>query len=158
MLHSWARKTGLAQSECDDLTQEVLAIVSRKISTFQYDPNKGTFRSWLKTIARRKALELKSKNREAIADTALLSMKEDEANDLEKSFEQEYNRHIVHGMLARVKGSFSELQWNVFLDLAMKQIAAKTVAAKYGISEGNAFVIKGRVLRRLKQESQEFLE
>src|SRR5262249_48742113 len=50
LLHAWLRRYRLQQSDADDLVQEVLGTLVRELPTFCYDPKRGAFRSWLRTI------------------------------------------------------------------------------------------------------------
>src|SRR5437763_881816 len=45
----WCRYWGLQHADADDVTQEVLVEVARKMQTFTYDPARS-FRAWLKTL------------------------------------------------------------------------------------------------------------
>ncbi|KAK3870799.1 hypothetical protein Pcinc_023995 [Petrolisthes cinctipes] len=47
---AWARRYGVQHSDADDVTQIVLGKLVRAMQTFQYDPAKGRFRSWLRTV------------------------------------------------------------------------------------------------------------
>src|SRR5271165_6404041 len=49
MIEDWCKKWGLQDSDCDDVTQEVLVKLLAAIGKFQYDPSRS-FRSWLKTV------------------------------------------------------------------------------------------------------------
>src|SRR5437016_2589691 len=42
-----AQKAGLTEAESQDVVQETVIGVCRKISEFKYDPKVGTFKSWL---------------------------------------------------------------------------------------------------------------
>lgn len=48
----WCRKWGASRQDAEDVVQETLVVVFRKIADFQYRPDLS-FRAWLKTIARR---------------------------------------------------------------------------------------------------------
>ena len=54
MLYRFFVGRGLQDADAADLGQEVMRSVARAIGRFEYDPDKGTFRSWLYQIARNK--------------------------------------------------------------------------------------------------------
>ncbi len=37
-------------ADCDDLVQDVLLALSKAMQNFEYDPQKGKFRAYLKTV------------------------------------------------------------------------------------------------------------
>src|SRR5437868_7245697 len=54
LVYGFARKHGLQDADAADLTQEVLHAVSAAIGRLDYDPQRGSFRSWLFTVVRRR--------------------------------------------------------------------------------------------------------
>src|SRR5437879_10561355 len=54
LVYGFARKHGMQDADAADLTQEVMRAVAGAISRLEYDPRRGTFRSWLFTVVRNK--------------------------------------------------------------------------------------------------------
>src|SRR6185503_6096572 len=49
-IYRWCRQWGLQNADAEDVTQDMLLKLARKLRDFAYDP-KSSFRGWLKTIA-----------------------------------------------------------------------------------------------------------
>src|SRR5262245_25707210 len=49
-IYRWCRQWGLQDADAEDVTQEILRKLARKLRDFAYDP-KRSFRGWLKTVA-----------------------------------------------------------------------------------------------------------
>src|SRR5262245_33915766 len=54
LVYKFARRRGLQDADAADLTQVVLQAVARARKRLEYDPARGSFRSWLFTVARNK--------------------------------------------------------------------------------------------------------
>src|SRR5947207_11596743 len=54
LLYNVARKSGLDHLSAQEIVQETVIGVARKMPEFHYDPARGTFRQWLLRIARRR--------------------------------------------------------------------------------------------------------
>src|SRR4051812_14481068 len=54
LVYGYARKQGLQDADAADLCQEVLRAVAGAVGRLEYDPQRGAFRNWLFTVARRK--------------------------------------------------------------------------------------------------------
>ena len=54
LIYCIAIKAGLTDAEAQDVVQETIIIVARKIPAFTYDPALGSFKSWLLLITRRR--------------------------------------------------------------------------------------------------------
>src|SRR5437899_1879978 len=52
LLHNVARKSGLTDAEADEVVQETLIAVAKKIGEFKHAGNRGSFRAWLYQQAR----------------------------------------------------------------------------------------------------------
>jgi RNA polymerase sigma-70 factor (ECF subfamily) len=54
LLRTWIRRAGVRPDDVDDLVQDVLSILVRKLPEFSYNPMLGSFRGWLKTLTVRR--------------------------------------------------------------------------------------------------------
>src|SRR5262245_45231471 len=50
----WCRRRGLNQADAEDVAQAVFCLLLRHLRT-HYDPSKGGFRAWLRTVTLRQA-------------------------------------------------------------------------------------------------------
>src|SRR5207248_8062752 len=50
LIRGWLRRHGLAHDDADDVVQEVLTVVVRRLPDFQHNQRRGAFRAWLRTI------------------------------------------------------------------------------------------------------------
>src|SRR5262245_35393309 len=58
LVYRYGRRHGLQDADASDLTQDVLRAVNAGVGRFDYDPQAGSFRGWLLTIAHRKRCDL----------------------------------------------------------------------------------------------------
>src|SRR5437867_1224129 len=54
LIYNVARKAGLSDDAAQDVVQETVIAVARKMPEFRYDPAKGSFKQWLLLITRRR--------------------------------------------------------------------------------------------------------
>src|SRR5690349_20795130 len=52
LIHRAARQAGLTESEAEEVVQETLITVAKKIDRLKYDPALGSFKGWLLNITR----------------------------------------------------------------------------------------------------------
>src|SRR5512140_3209724 len=53
LIYNVARKSGLRDSDAQDIVQETVIAVARNMPQFRYDAAKGSFKHWLLLITRR---------------------------------------------------------------------------------------------------------
>jgi RNA polymerase sigma-70 factor (ECF subfamily) len=63
LIYAFCRQRGLQDADAADVAQEVMRAVSRAIGGFDYQPERGRFRSWLFAITRSKFNNLLEKRR-----------------------------------------------------------------------------------------------
>src|SRR4051794_13438218 len=57
LLYNVARKSGLDDSDAQEIVQDTVIAVARKMPEFRYDPTRGTFTQWLLRITRRRIID-----------------------------------------------------------------------------------------------------
>jgi len=157
LIYGFARRRGLQDADAADLTQEVLRAVARSAQRQDYDQARGSFHSWLFTIAINKLRNFLVSGRRhprATGDSdeqARLEAQPDRASDESAWWDREYEQRLFEWATERVRGSFQPSTWTAFWETAVENKLAKVVAARLGISIGAVYIAKSRVLARLKE-------
>src|SRR5262245_8023103 len=50
LIFGWLRRQGVQHADAEDLTQKVFLAVLSELPHFHYDPGRGSFRAWLRTV------------------------------------------------------------------------------------------------------------
>ena len=108
LLRAWMARAGVAASDVDDLVQEVLLVVVRKISGFERR-GKGAFRTWLRTILANKMGDYFRRQKylpTATGDSDFLrQIDELESPDsaLSRLWDREHDEHVLEEAIKRVQ-------------------------------------------------------
>ncbi len=153
-VYGFARRRGLQDADAADVTQEVLRSVARAVKDLDYDPQRGTFRSWLLTVARNRVNTFLARRKSADqggggtdAYEVLCAQPDNSATDAE--WEREYEQQLFAWAAERVRGSFSESTWQAFWRTAVDGRSGKEVARELGLSVAAVYLARGRVMTRL---------
>jgi RNA polymerase sigma-70 factor (ECF subfamily) len=154
LVYQFARRRGLQDADAADLTQDVLHAVAGASKRLVYDPQRGTFRAWLYTVARNKLRNflLARQRRREDADPELLN--EQPAREEVEQWEREYEQRLFDWAAEQVRGHFHESTWQAFWMTAVEDRGAAETAARLGISVGAVYIAKSRVLARLREQIQ----
>jgi RNA polymerase sigma-70 factor (ECF subfamily) len=152
LVYQFGRRRGLQDADAADLTQEVLQAVSGASKRLVYDPQRGTFRAWLYTVARNKLRNflLARQRRHEGGDPHLLD--EQPAREETEQWEREYEQRLFGWAAEQVRSSFQESTWRAFWMTAVDGRGATETATALGISVGAVYIAKSRVLARLREE------
>jgi len=158
LLRGWLRRNDVPQVDVDDLVQEVLQVLVRELPKFHYDPTRGCFRGWLRTIVVNRLWMFWRERQSrplATGDSDLargLNELEDPHSDLSRQWDREHDAHVARRLLEVIEKDFEAATWQAFRRLVLDGAAAQTVAAEVGISLNAVYLARHRVLRRLREE------
>jgi RNA polymerase sigma-70 factor (ECF subfamily) len=154
---TWCRQWRLQTADAEDVTQEVLHRLARYLHGFRYDPARGHFRGWLKTVARNAWNDLRESRRRAgwgSGDPHIHRLLEDqEARDgLAETLDEEFAREVYAEAKARVQLRVSRTSWQAFELLAKEGWSGARVAMHLHLSVAAVYMAKKRVQRMLTEE------
>ena len=160
LLRGWLRRNLVPAGDIEDLAQDVLAVLVRELPHFRYEPERGSFRGWLRTITvNRLRMFWRSRQARPLATgDSDMARKLDELEDphstLSQLWDREHDRHVAHRLLELIEPEFEPSTWRAFHRLAVDGLGPGVVAEELGISLNAVYLAKYRVLRRLRQEIQ----
>jgi RNA polymerase sigma factor (sigma-70 family) len=158
-IHMVLLKMNLNQNDIDDLLQEVLLRIWKKLPELEYDEKRARFRTWMSHLIRNKVIDhyrkvkrLSDKQDMIVGEKGNLTPVVSEP-DLEDIFKKEWEAHIVELAMQRIAGHFSERAIKAF-QMAMENVPHAEIGEKLGILENYATKLKNRVKSRLIKEIQ----
>jgi RNA polymerase sigma-70 factor (ECF subfamily) len=167
MLYSVARRSGLGDAQAQDIVQETIAAVAKKMPDFVYDPKLGSFKTWLVVIIRRRIIDhFRRVGREpdwyrpgtdtaAATGTGVMEKIPDpDAGALDRIYEEEWQKNIYTVALERVRKRVDAKQFQMFDCYAIKEWPVADVAKNLDVTVAMVYTAKHRVSELIKDEAQ----
>lgn len=159
-IYGWCRRFQLQESDAADVTQDVLGRLVKSIRSFDYDPARGSFRGWLKTVtnnAIRDFLKNISRAGRGSGDSQvqrnLTAIQAPEALEaLAASIEEEGERELLREAEERVKLRVKSHTWKAYYRAGVENCPARDVADQLQMTVSEVYVAKSRVIKMLRQE------
>ncbi len=147
------RNLGVDADELDDLTQEVMVTLWRRLDS--YDKSRSKFRTWLASVVRFSAMNARRKHnsRKHISCEDLDTIDDhvtDEHSYLQ-SAEVEWKKFIMETALNNIRSKFSAKSIRVF-EMSLDDCSGDAIATELELSVDNVYTMKRRVKKRLIQE------
>jgi RNA polymerase sigma-70 factor (ECF subfamily) len=164
LIRGWLRRQGMAEHDVEDVVQEVLAVVFRKLSQFERQPQTGAFRSWLRAITLNCLRQTwRRRGREPLGAGGsdfgqLLDQLADPESGVSRLWDEEHDRYITQRLLEAIRPSFEAKTWQAFQRVAIEGARPDDAAAELGMTVNAVFIAKSRVLTRLRQEGKGLIE
>jgi RNA polymerase sigma factor (sigma-70 family) len=163
LIYSVAVKAGLRQDEAFDCVQETILSIAKQSKKKLYDPEQGSFKTWLMNMTRWRINDQFRKRKKDTAmmggewdndrKTAVIDRVEDPAGEvLSRLWNIEWQKNIADAALSRVKAQVSPKQYQIFDCYVIKQWDAKKVQDKLSVSMAQVYLAKHRVGAVLKRE------
>jgi RNA polymerase sigma-70 factor (ECF subfamily) len=159
-IYGWCRRNRLQEADAADVTQEVLGKLVSAMRKFDYNPDRGSFRGWLKTVTNNAVRDFASSYKkhgrgsgDSQVNAALASIADPSAlAELAGEIEAEAEREMLREAEARVKVRVQKQTWDAYELTAVRDIAAPDVAARLNMPVGQVYVAKSRIIKLLRQE------
>ncbi len=164
LIYSIALKSGLTDSEAQDVVQETIISVAKNIHKFKRDRALGTFKGWLRNLTRwriadqlKRRIQSQQKNLVTIGDDADPPAEFDQIPDpsggaLDDVWEKEWRANSFDAAVERVKQRVKEEHFQIFELHVIRQWPARRVAAAMDINVGQVYLAKFRVVALIKKE------
>ena len=154
---AWCRQWRLQGVDAQDVVQEVLHKLVRYLHRFPYDPAKGHFRGWLKTVARHAWSDLQESRGRAgwgSGDPHIHRLLEDQQapDGLAEALDEAFTLEVYEQAKARVQLRVSRTTWQAFELLAREGWSGAQVAAHLHMKVAAVYMAKMRVQGMLAEE------
>ena len=162
LIYGAAVKAGLNDAEAQDVVQDTVITVAKKIEDFKYDPAVDSFKGWLLYLTRKRvALHYRKRERDRggpsrssdLGPSLEIERLPDPAGtDFEAIWNEEWERNLMDAALARVKQQVNPKQFQIFNFYVLKQWPVKEVAKTLGVTVAQIYLAKHRISALVKKE------
>jgi RNA polymerase sigma-70 factor (ECF subfamily) len=163
LIYDVARRAGLTDAEAQDIVQETIIYVARKMPDFRYDPEICSFKGWLMQTTRWRIIDQIRKKqyqshgkriaREERLATSILERQADPASlDLETVWDEEWRKNLINAAIEKVKGRVSPALFQMFHLHVVKKYPAKQVAQRLGAKLAEVYFAKYKVSALIRKQ------
>ena len=160
LIYNTATKSGLSDVEAQEVVQETVITVSKTIGEFRYDPNRGSFKSWLlKQTKWRIADGFRKQPRkgsvalsEAENNDLINSLPDPNGDQIDKIWEDEWEKNLLEAALERVKKRVDPKHFQIFDLYVLRDWSVAKVAQNTGSNRMQIYLIKHRLCGFLRKE------
>jgi RNA polymerase sigma factor (sigma-70 family) len=172
LIYNVAVKAGLSDTEAQEVVQETVIAVARKIGEFKVDPAHGSFSAWLMRLTRWRIADQWRKRQAKTAPNMPIAggWRSESWSDgtgpmnpidnvpdpaslaLDTVWHIEWEKHLMSMALERVKQQVSPRQFQMFDLYVLQNQSVQETARTLQASVASVYVAKHRVARLVKKE------
>jgi RNA polymerase sigma-70 factor (ECF subfamily) len=164
LIYSVARKSGLNESEAQEVVQETVISVAKGINSFEYRAESGSFKSWLLTITRRRITDQLRRNyahprtvsakKFAPESGTPLTHRIPDDRHWEQVWEQEWETNLLDLALENIKARVKSRQYQLFDCFVLKEWPMEQVIERLQVSKRQVYFAKYKITLMLQREIQ----
>lgn len=151
LIRGFCRRYGLQPADVEDVQQDVLLSLSRTLPNFTYDPARGKFRSYLKTVVihacQRKLLQKSHGN--TLEDVESTTRAHAADQNVDQKWEAEWRQYHLRLAMRVIRSEFNEGDLEAFDRYAVGGEDARRIAEDLRMSVDQIYQAKSRITRRL---------
>jgi len=153
LLYSIAKKAGLSAAEADDVVQETVIAVARKMVTFDYRTS-GSFKAWLLNLARWRIIDQFRKRSRSEPPVGIPEVDPSESpdwqgqfasNDFETMWDDEWGKQLLNAAVEQARKQVSAKQFQIFQLNVLDRWEVEQVKSTLGVSTTQVYLARHRV-------------
>ena len=162
LIYQVALKAGLSDAEAQDVVQETVISVFKKMPGFEYREHNGSFKSWLlKLTSWRIADQFRKRKSAALVqpledgtstETVPAGQIADPSSELQAAWDADWEQNRMLAAIQRVKTRVNSKAYQMFDLLVFKEWPVSRVARAFRVNPARVYLAKHRVTNLIKQE------
>lgn len=153
VIAGFARNAGAPPQEVDDVLQDVMLGFFRQSQSFEYDPKRGRFRGYLKTVTLNAIRDRHRRKRPKVGLPEHFEPAHDD-DALQATWDHEWTQHLLRRAMEKVKATVQPKTLEAFERYGVRGEPAESVAKSLGMSEASIRHAKMRIMHQLREEIQ----
>lgn len=163
-IYALARKSGFTQEEAEDVVQDTLVSVAKKIPNFRYQGGKGSFKAWLVMIVKSRIIDALRKKYRRIPSSGPMAGTDDstrleeriaqqeDALGHEAAWQEEWENYVLETALNRVKDRLPAKHYLAFRMCCQQHKPPGEVARALALPLPMVYLIRHRAGRLVAAE------
>ena len=166
LIYNVARKSGLSDDQAQDVVQDTVIAVARKMPEFRYDPSKGSFKQWLLVICRRRIQDqlrniyssrqlVRENSEEASAAENMPDLAPAPDAQMDRDWEQQWRDNVFELAMTRVRQRAKPKHYQAFDCCVVRGMSVSEAASMLNLSSAQIYLAKHRIGAAVKKAAQE---
>lgn len=155
-IYGWCLNRKLQTSDAEDITQEVLVKLAKKLGSLDYDANQS-FRAWLRRVTENTLIDFFRERRLASGGSAIFSQlgQKESREDLAKRLEEAFDLELMEEAIRRVRSRVSEERFHVWQRMSRESASGGEVAEELNMKIATVYTARGQVQDLIRKEIQD---
>ncbi len=154
LIYRYGRQRGLGRDDAEDIVSACLEKLTEALEEFEYTPERGTFKSWLKRLVYNAVTDhLRKKRPGSISDSRVDQFSTNHDDDWDHAWQNEVMSLAVREAEKRV----SAQSYQIFKLNVLDEWPAERISEAFGLTTDQVYRAKYKVLQVVKNISRRYM-
>jgi len=153
----YAQARGLRPADAEEVLQECMTALARNMRNFEYTPEKGKFKGWLRSMVHHQVVNLHRKRRDRQVGEEQLAILPDTDPSVSAVWDTTWRMQRLSYCLEQVRSEVAPKTYEAFSRYVLDEWTVARVTEELGVSANDIYLAKSRITRRLKDKMLELL-
>ena len=149
LLHRFVSRCGLGQADAEDVVQHCMASIGSHIRSFDYDPRKGRFKGWLRTLVNNRVRNHWRNRREQIGETKDFRIAQEREPEPEEVFDRIWMQEHLKHCLQQLRAEMQPATVAAYERYVLQEREAEEVCKEFDLTREQLYRIKWRLTQKL---------
>lgn len=149
MLYRFGRASGLSDADAEDVTQHCMSAIHRHIRGFDYDPSKGRFKGWLRTMVNNRIRNLVRGRREQAAESQDFKRPQQREQTPDELFDRIWMDEHLKQCMKLVREEVEPQTFQAFQRYVLDEQPVEQVCRELHLTANQVYKAKWRMTQKL---------
>ena len=156
LIYRYGRQRGLSRDDAEDIVSACLEKLTESIGDFEYQPERGKFKSWLRRLVYNTITDhFRKKRPRAISDSHADQLT---ATDGEALWERAWQNEVMNLAVRRAEKQVSARNFQIFKLNVLDDWPAERIAEVFNMTTDQVYRAKYKVLQIVKDISRQYID
>ncbi len=152
-IYNVAIQSGIQPSDAEDIVQLVMITIAHYIAGFQFDKDRGRFRTWVRKITRNAIIDLQRSKRPALSiddvpnDLSLL-----DNSSADALWAEEWRMQDLEYCIEQIAARITPTRMAAFRRYVLEGVSAEDTAKQLNLTVGHVYSIRFQVMKMIREE------
>ena len=149
LLEGYARASGLSAADAEEVRDQCLATIVKRMPDFEYERSRGTFKAWLHRIVRGKVVDARRAARAGQLETDAWQALAAHDDRPDEAWDRRWREEHLRYALARARADEREGARGA-VDLLLQDLPVDEIVERTGLNANQVYKARARLLKRVR--------
>lgn len=153
----YGRQRGLRPADAEEIVGQCFESLSQAMQSFEYQPSRGKFKSWLRKLVERKISDHLARRREDLLSNSMIDALVPDGDPRDEIWEQSWKNETLSACLRQVRSEINDRSFRVFHLSVIEGWPPSKIASMLDMTPEQVYRAKYKVLQNIREKLSKYM-